>query len=60
MRPLNERLRYVLLRGSLIKQGDEWVWIAAPDVKCEVRELRNESKWVVVEFAYDALRGIRI
>ena len=60
MRPLSERLRYVLLRGSLIKQGEEWVWIAAPDVKCEVRELRNKSRFAVVEYVYDILKGIRI
>ena len=60
MRPINERLRYILLRGNLLKSGDEWVWIAAPDVRCEVRELRNKSKFVVVEYVYDALRGIKI
>ena len=59
MRPLSERLRYVLLRGNLIKQGDEWVWIAAPDCKSEVRELRAKSKWDVIEWVYDALKGIR-
>ena len=40
MRPLRERLRYVLLRGNLIKQGNEWVWVAAPDTECVVREIR--------------------
>ena len=59
MRPLSEKLRYILLRGNLIKQGDEWVWIAAPDVKCEVREIRSQSKWDVVGWVYDALKGIR-
>ena len=60
MRPISERLKYIQLRGSLIKQGDEWVWIAAPDVRCEVRELRHESKFTVVELVYDILRGIKI
>ena len=60
MRPLSERLRYILLRGNLIKQGNEWVWVAAPDVKCEVRELRSESKFTVVELVYDILKGIKI
>ena len=59
MRPLSERLRYVLLRGNLIKQGDEWVWIAAPDTECVVREMRAKSKWDVIEWVYDALKGIR-
>lgn len=59
MRPLSEKLRYILLRGNLIKQGDEWVWIAAPDTRCEIRELRAKSKWDVIEWVYDALKGIR-
>ncbi len=49
MRPLRERLRYVLLRGNLIKQGNEWVWVAAPDTECVVREMRCGSKWQLVE-----------
>ena len=60
MRPPSEQLRYILLRGNLIKQENEWVWIAAPDCKCEIRELRNKSKWVIVEWAYCALMGIKI
>ena len=60
MRPLSERLRYITLRGSLIKQGDEWVWIAAPDVKTEVREMRCKSKWDLVWLVYDILKGIRL
>ena len=60
MRPLSEKLRYILLRGNLIKQGDELVWIAAPDTRCEIRELRNKSRFAVVEYVYDILKGIRI
>ena len=52
MRPLSEKLRYILLRGNLIKQGDEWVWIAAPDTRCVVREMRCGSKWQLVEQIY--------
>lgn len=60
MCPLSERLRYIELRGTLRYDGKEWVWVAAPDVKCEVRELRSQSKWDIVEWAYDILRGIKI
>lgn len=56
----SEKLRYVQHRGNLIKQGEEWVWIAAPDVRCEVRELRNRSRWTVIEWVYDALKGIKL
>jgi len=59
MLSLSERLRYIKLRGNLIRQGDEWVWVAAPDCDCEVRELRSESKFTVVELVYDILKGIR-
>jgi hypothetical protein len=60
MRPLRERLRYIELRGTLRQDGSEWVWVAAPDTKCEVRELRSESKFTVVELVYDILKGIKI
>lgn len=60
MRPISERLRYIELRGTLRHDGKEWVWVAAPDVKCEVRELRSQSKWDIVEWAYDILKGIKI
>ncbi len=59
MRPLSERLRYIQLKGHLYFDDKEWVWVAAPDVKCEVREIRSQSKWDVVEWVYDALKGIR-
>ena len=38
MRPLSERLRYIQLKGHLYF-GD-WVWVAAPDTECVVREIR--------------------
>ena len=60
MRPLRERLRYIELRGTLRQDGNEWVWIAAPDTRCEIRELRNKSRFAVVEYVYDILKGIRI
>lgn len=60
MLSLSERLRYIKLRGNLIRQGDEWVWIAAPDTRCEIRELRNKSRFAVVEYVYDILKGIRM
>jgi hypothetical protein len=60
MRPLSERLRYIQLKGHLYFGDKEWVWVAAPDVKCEVRELRSESKFTVVELVYDILKGIKI
>lgn len=60
MRPLSERMRYIELHGTLRHDGREWVWVAAPDVKCEVRELRCGSRWQLVEVVYDLLKGIRI
>jgi hypothetical protein len=51
-----EKLRFVLNRGKLIKSGDEWIWTAAPDVKCYIRELREKSKWTIIEYIYDILR----
>ena len=60
MRPLSEKLRYILLRGHLCREGNEWIWTAAPDCACEVRELKGESRWLVVEVVYDMLKGIRL
>lgn len=60
MRPLSEKLRYILLRGNLRREGNEWIWTAAPDTDCEVRELKGESRWLVVEVVYDMLKGIRL
>ncbi len=59
MRPLSERLRYIQLKGHLYFGDKEWVWVAAPDTRCEIRELRAKSKWDVIEWVYDALKGIR-
>lgn len=58
MRPLSERLRYILLRGTLRHDGKEWIWVAAPDTNCMVRELRCNSKWILVERVYDLLIGL--
>ena len=58
MRPLRERLRYIELRGTLRQDGSEWVWVAAPDTECVVREMRCGSKWQLVEQIYDLLKGI--
>ena len=60
MRPLSERLRYIQLKGHLYFGDKEWVWVAAPDTRCEIRELRNKSRFAVVEYVYDILKGIRI
>ena len=40
MRPLSERLRYIQLKGHLYFGDKEWVWVAAPDTECVVREIR--------------------
>ena len=58
MRPLSERLRYIQLKGHLYFGDKEWVWIAAPDTRCVVREMRCGSKWQLVEQIYDLLKGI--
>ena len=58
MRPLSERLRYIQLKGHLYFGDKEWIWVAAPDTECIVREMRCSSKWQLVEQIYDLLKGI--
>jgi hypothetical protein len=58
MLSLSERLRYVLLRGKLVKEGDEWVYYSFPGEDLVV--MRDKSKWVIVEMIYDLRKGIRI
>ena len=60
MLSLSERLRYIKLRGNLIRQGDEWVWIAAPDCQCAIREVKDKSRWVVVDWTFDMLKEIKL
>lgn len=57
MRPLPEKIRYIKARGKFYREGDQWIWQAAPDVVCEVRELRGLSMVQVAELAYDVLKG---
>lgn len=57
MRPLPEKIRYIKARGKFYREAGEWIWQAAPDVNCEVRELRGASMVQVAEMAYDVLKG---
>lgn len=60
MRPPKEKLRYILRYGKLVREGDEWLWLATPDCKSEIREMRCKSKWDLTEKLYDLMKGIRI
>ena len=55
MRPLNEKLRYILKFGKLIRENGEWVFTSAPDV--DYIQMRDKSRWVVVEKIYDIIHG---
>ena len=46
------------MKGHLYFGDKEWVWVAAPDTECVVREMRCGSKWQLVEQIYDLLKGI--
>ena len=46
------------MKGHLYFGDKEWVWVAAPDTDCIVREMRCNSKWTLVERVYDLLVGI--
>lgn len=59
MRPLTEKIRYIKARGKFYREANQWIWQAAPDVNCEVRELRGASMVQVAEMAYDVLKGVR-
>lgn len=54
-----EKLRYVLLRGKLIRSGDEWIWTAAPDKECLIRTMQHKSRWIIIEFIYDTLKDAK-
>jgi len=58
MRPLQEKLRYILLTGKIVREGDEWVYYSAPEEDLIV--MRDASKWKIVEDVYDIKKGIKI
>lgn len=51
MRPMKEKLRYILRYGKLIKEGDEWVYYSEPGKDLIV--MRGRSRWEIVEKIYD-------
>lgn len=53
---LAEKLRFVLLYGKISKVDGEWVWTAAPDRNCVIREMQSKSKWQIVETIYYNLK----
>jgi len=55
-----EKLRLVKLYGTLTQIDGKWVFKADPQKKCEIREMTHESRWALIEFVYDNLRGIKI
>jgi len=58
MRPLQEKLRYILLTGKIVREGDEWVYYSFPDEDLIV--MRDVSRWQLVEAIYDIKKGIKI
>lgn len=56
MRPLQEKLRYILLFGKIVREGDEWVFRSAPDGGLIV--CRDASRWRCVEIVYDLIKEI--
>ena len=55
MRPLGEKLRYILKFGKLLREGEEWVFTSAPDV--DYIQIRDKSKWEIVQTIYFLLKG---
>ena len=55
MRPLPEKLRYILKFGKLVRESDEWVFTSAPDV--DYIQMRDKSRWHLVETIYDIIHG---
>ena len=55
MRPLSEKLRYILKFGKLLREGEEWVFTSAPDV--DYIQMRDKSKWEIVQTIYFLLKG---
>jgi len=58
MRPLQEKLRYILLTGKIVREGDEWVYYSFPEEDLIV--MRDASRWRLVEAIYDIKKGIKI
>jgi hypothetical protein len=58
MRTLQEKLRYILLTGKIVREGDEWVYTSHPD--CDYVVMRDKSRWHLVEAIYDFKKGIKI
>lgn len=58
MRTLQEKLRYILLTGKLVREDGEWVYTSMPG--CDYIVMRDTSRWRLVEAIYDIKKGIKI
>lgn len=55
MRPPSEQLRMILHYGTLTFVSGEWVFRGNPSADCPVIEMRDASKWKIVQAIYDLI-----